>query len=65
MKLKKSLLNLMSDYYDMMSERVNEYKKSPPPENWDGVLLQLQNRNLVEEFQCLKKLEFSRSICSS
>ena len=33
MKLAKSLCkNLMSDYYDMMSERINEYKKSPPPE---------------------------------
>ena len=40
MKLAKSLCkNLMSDYYDMMSERINEYKKSPPPENWDGVFV--------------------------
>ena len=40
MKLAKSLCkNLMSDYYDMMSERNNEYIKSPPPEKWDGVFV--------------------------
>ena len=40
MKLAKSLCkNVMSDYYDMMSERINEYQMSPPPENWDGVFV--------------------------
>ena len=40
MTLVKTLCkNLMKDYYDMMSERINEYKKSPPPENWDGVFV--------------------------
>ena len=40
MKLAKSLCkNVMSDYYDMMSERINEYQLSPPPENWDGVFV--------------------------
>ena len=40
MKSAKSLCkNVMSDYYDMMSERINEFKKSPPPENWDGVFV--------------------------
>jgi adenylate cyclase len=27
----------MKDYYDMMMERIEEYKKTPPPQNWDGV----------------------------
>jgi hypothetical protein len=27
----------MSEYYDMMIERINEYKANPPGENWDGV----------------------------
>jgi adenylate cyclase len=27
----------MTEYYDMMMERVEEYKKNPPGENWDGV----------------------------
>ena len=27
----------MKDYYDMMMERIEEYKKNPPPQNWDGV----------------------------
>ena len=40
MKLAKSLCkNVMSDYYDMMSERINEFQMSPPPENWDGVFV--------------------------
>ena len=40
MKLAKSLCkNVMSDYYDMMSERINEFQISPPPENWDGVFV--------------------------
>ena len=29
--------NLMSEYYEIMSKRINEFKKSPPPDNWDGV----------------------------
>ena len=29
--------NLMSEYYEIMSKRINEFKKSPPPNNWDGV----------------------------
>jgi adenylate cyclase len=29
--------NLMNEYYDIMSKRINEFKKSPPPNNWDGV----------------------------
>ena len=28
---------LMSEYYEIMSIRINEFKKSPPPNNWDGV----------------------------
>ena len=37
--------NLMKDYYDMMTERINEYKKSPPPERlgW-GFCLQHLNK---------------------
>ncbi|PPR35932.1 MAG: hypothetical protein CFH30_01284, partial [Alphaproteobacteria bacterium MarineAlpha8_Bin1] len=31
--------NLMSDYYDMMIDRINEFKKNPPPPNWDGVFI--------------------------
>ncbi len=31
--------NLMNDYYNMMSERINEYKISPPPKDWDGVFV--------------------------
>jgi adenylate cyclase len=27
----------MTEYYDMMMERVEEFKKNPPGENWDGV----------------------------
>ena len=39
-KLAKSLCkSLMSDYYDMMINRINDYKKTPPPENWDGVFV--------------------------
>jgi hypothetical protein len=38
MKLAKMLCNnLMSEYYEILSERINEYEKNPPPENWDGV----------------------------
>jgi adenylate cyclase len=37
-KLAKMLCNnLMSEYYEILSERINEYEKNPPPENWDGV----------------------------
>ncbi len=31
--------NLMSEYYEIMSKRINEFKKSPPPDNWDGVYI--------------------------
>ena len=31
--------NLMKDYYEMMTERINEFKKYPPPKNWDGVFV--------------------------
>ena len=31
--------NLMNDYYDMMSERITEFKKNPPPPDWDGVFI--------------------------
>lgn len=31
--------NVMNDYYEMMSERINEYKQSPPPKDWDGVFV--------------------------
>jgi adenylate cyclase len=27
----------LKDYYDMMMERVAEYKKNPLPEDWDGI----------------------------
>jgi len=27
----------MKEYYDMMMERVADYKKNPPPADWDGV----------------------------
>ena len=38
MKLAKMLCNnLMSEYYEILTERINEYEKNPPPENWDGV----------------------------
>ncbi len=38
MKSAKNLCNnLMSEYYDIMTERINEYKQKPPPKNWDGV----------------------------
>ena len=39
-KIAKSLCKcLMSDYYDMMINRINDYQKTPPPENWDGVFV--------------------------
>ena len=31
--------NLMKDYYEMMTERINEFKKYPPPKDWDGVFV--------------------------
>ncbi len=31
--------SLMKDYYEMMTERINEYKKHPPPKDWDGVFV--------------------------
>ena len=38
MKSAKNLCNnLMSEYYDIMTERINEYKQKPPPKDWDGV----------------------------
>ena len=27
----------MKEYYDMMMERMEDYKKKPPPKDWDGV----------------------------
>lgn len=29
--------NLMNEYYDIMMERINEYKENPPSKDWDGV----------------------------
>ena len=38
MNIAKNLCNnLMNDYYNIMSERIHEYKKNPPPQDWDGV----------------------------
>ena len=38
MQLAKSLCNnLMNEYYDIMAVRINEFKNSPPPKDWDGV----------------------------
>ena len=38
MKLAKTLCNnLMSEYYEILKERINEYENNPPPKNWDGV----------------------------
>ena len=38
MSLAKSLCNnLMSEYYEIMAKRIDEYKISPPPKDWDGV----------------------------
>ena len=37
-KLAKMLCNnLMNEYYEILTERINEYEKNPPPKNWDGV----------------------------
>ena len=35
-KAKTLCKNVMSDYYEMMTERINEFKLSPPPQEWDG-----------------------------
>ena len=38
MKSAKMLCNnLMNEYYEIMSERITEFQKSPPPKDWDGV----------------------------
>ena len=38
MESAKSLCNnLMNEYYEILSERINDYEKNPPPTNWDGV----------------------------
>ncbi len=31
--------SLMSEYYDMMAERISDFQKEPPPSNWDGVFV--------------------------
>ena len=28
----------MTEYYEIMSERINEFKQSPLPKDWDGVM---------------------------
>ena len=38
-KAKTLCKNVMSDYYEMMTERINEFKLSPPPKEWDGVFI--------------------------
>ena len=39
-KLAKTLCNnLMSEYYEILTERINKYEKNPPPKNWDGVYI--------------------------
>ena len=35
--LKKAFDGELSDYYDMMIERIEEYQINPPGNNWDGV----------------------------
>jgi len=35
--LKGSFAGLMDDYYDMMLERITEYRENPPASDWDGV----------------------------
>ena len=38
MKSAKTLCNnLMSEYYNIMTIRINEFKQNPPPKDWDGV----------------------------
>ena len=31
--------NLMSEYYDIMTLRINEFKENPLPNDWDGVYI--------------------------
>ena len=38
-RAKKLCKNVMSEYYEMMSERINEFKNTPPPKDWDGVFI--------------------------
>ena len=39
-KITKSLCkSLMSDYYDMMIDRINDFQNAPPPKDWDGVFI--------------------------
>ena len=39
-KIAKSLCkSLMSDYYDMMINRINDFQNAPPPKDWDGVFI--------------------------
>jgi len=35
--LKKAFDGELSDYYDAMIERINDYKKNPLPKDWDGI----------------------------
>jgi adenylate cyclase len=35
--LKGSFASLMDNYYDMMLERIAEYRENPPDSDWDGV----------------------------
>ena len=38
--LAKSLCKrVMSDYYNMMIDRIKEFKNAPPPKDWDGVFI--------------------------
>ena len=38
MNTAKSLCNnLMNEYYEIMTQRIDEFKASPPPKDWDGV----------------------------
>ena len=38
MKSAKNLCNnLMSEYYDIMTDRINEFKANPLPNDWDGI----------------------------
>ena len=34
---KKLMNGVMIDYYNLLSQRINEYKDKPPGKNWDGV----------------------------
>ena len=38
MNTAKSLCNnLMNEYYEIMTQRIDEFRTSPPPKDWDGV----------------------------